>query len=100
MEEISKEKKLAEIRIEMEKDHNKKKEEIKIRRNIKIKKIICSIVIISVVYILLINIKWIKAFIDKNIIFPDIVTGVVSLIISSIIMFSFKKLSNKIKNRK
>lgn len=69
-EEYKKSKKLTEIRLEIEKDHNKKREYIKTkRRNIKIKKIACVILISALIstleFIIFKNIDTIKIFMEK-----------------------------------
>lgn len=77
------------------------------RRNIKIKKIACVILISALIstllFILIKNNKNnidIKTLINKNIKLPDIVTGIIIFIIVNLITFLFKIICDKIKKKK
>ena len=104
-EEVEKNRKLAEVRLEIEKDHYKKREYIKTkRRNIKIKKNACVVLISALIsiliFILIKNNEYIKIFIDKNRKVPNIVTGIIIFIIVNLITFLLKNIYDKIKKKR
>lgn len=104
-EEAEKNRKLAEVRLEIEKDHYKKREYIKTkRRNIKIKKNACVVLISALIsiliFILIKNNEYIKIFIDKNRKVPNIVTGIIIFIIVNLITFLLKNIYDKIKKKR